>query len=144
MTSSVEYVGFLPRILATLIDSIVMAATTVPAMVAIYGFRYVEEGAHGFYGVADFAFSLIFPVAFSVFFWRYKKATPGKMFVSAEVVDEKTGGAISVRQSLVRYVATLLAIGAFGMGVLWICFDARRQGWHDKIAGTLVVKKRAT
>lgn len=141
MREPVSYVGFLPRLVAALVDTVVLAATTIPALVTIYGFRYLEEEPHGFYGPADIFFSLIFPIGFSVLFWRYSKATPGKMLVKAEVVDQKTGGAMTVHQSLVRYFASLLSVACLGVGVLWICFDARRQGWHDKIAGTVVVKK---
>ena len=42
--------------------------------------------------------------------------------------------------AVVRGLASLLSIGAFGIGCLWILRDAERQSWHDKIAGTYVVK----
>ena len=39
------------------------------------------------------------------------------------------------REILGRWVS----IGALGAGLAWVVFDGRRQGWHDKIAGTLVI-----
>ena len=42
--------------------------------------------------------------------------------------------------ALVRALAGLLSLAASGIGFLWILRDPERQGWHDKIAGTYVVK----
>ncbi|MGR3985112.1 MAG: RDD family protein, partial [Gammaproteobacteria bacterium] len=32
----------------------------------------------------------------------------------------------------------------FGLGLLWVAFDKRKQGWHDKLAGTVVIKRPRT
>ena len=41
---------------------------------------------------------------------------------------------------LLRYVGLLISIAIFFLGVIWAGFDRRKQGWHDKIAGTVVVR----
>ncbi len=81
----------------------------------------------------------------TVLFWRYRAATPGKMLIGARIVDAKTGNNISTLQSLIRYVAYYLSAFVFMLGFIWIGFDGRKQGWHDKIAGTVVIRiKRNT
>jgi uncharacterized RDD family membrane protein YckC len=68
------------------------------------------------------------------------------MLVSARVVDAKTGNSLSVGQSIGRYLAYFVSTIPLCLGFLWIAFDPRKQGWHDKLAGTVVVrsKQRAT
>jgi uncharacterized RDD family membrane protein YckC len=63
------------------------------------------------------------------------------MVVSAKVVDAKTGGPLSPGQSVLRYLGYFVALFPLGLGILWVAFDARKQGWHDKLAGTLVVRR---
>ena len=72
-------------------------------------------------------------------FWLKKQATPGKMAVSAKVVDA-TGNAMSVGQSIGRYFAYIVSIIPLGLGFIWVAFDSKKQGWHDKLVGTVVIK----
>ena len=72
-------------------------------------------------------------------FWLTKQATPGKMAVSIKIVDAKTGGTLSMGQSIVRYLGYFIATVPLGLGLLWVAFDAHKQGWHDKMAGSVVV-----
>jgi uncharacterized RDD family membrane protein YckC len=83
---------------------------------------------------------LLLPAILIVGFWMWKATTPGKMVVSAKIVDAKTLGEPSTGQLIVRYVGYFISAFVFGLGFLWVAFDKRKQGWHDKIAGTLVVK----
>jgi uncharacterized RDD family membrane protein YckC len=41
---------------------------------------------------------------------------------------------------MVRALACFISLIALGLGFFWIAFDAEKQGWHDKIAGTVVVR----
>jgi hypothetical protein len=68
------------------------------------------------------------------------QATPGKMAVSAKIVDAKTLGKPSTRQFINRYVAYCFSFIPLGLGFLWIAFDRQKRGWHDMLAGTLVIK----
>ncbi len=65
--------------------------------------------------------------------------TIGKWVAGVSVVDEegnKPGVALAIPREMVgRFVATI----TFGIGIIWVVFDKRHQGWHDKIAGTYVV-----
>jgi uncharacterized RDD family membrane protein YckC len=40
-----------------------------------------------------------------------------------------------------RYFAYFLSTIPLGLGLIWVAFDKRKQGWHDKLAGTVVIKK---
>jgi uncharacterized RDD family membrane protein YckC len=41
-----------------------------------------------------------------------------------------------------RYAGYFVALLPVGLGILWVAFDARKQGWHDKLAKTVVVRGR--
>lgn len=73
-------------------------------------------------------------------FWRLWQATPGKALLSLRVVDADTGKTLSVGQAAARYVCYILSMLPAGLGFIWVAFDRRKQGWHDKIAQTVVVR----
>jgi len=77
-----------------------------------------------------------------VVFWIYKQATPGKMAVSARVVDAKTGNTLTVGQSIGRYLGYFVSAIPLGLGLIWVAFDPKKQGWHDKLAGTVVIRSK--
>lgn len=64
------------------------------------------------------------------------------MAISAKIVDVKTGNAASTGQLIGRYFAYYLSLIPIGLGFVWVAFDARKQGWHDKLAGTVVIRKK--
>ena len=69
--------------------------------------------------------------------------TFGKRIIGIRVV-RADGALIDYKTAALRHcVGYLLAAFLFGLGLLWMLWDARQQGWHDKIAGTLVVKDEA-
>ena len=135
----VRYVGFWKRFVAFLIDSIVLMAIMVPLLAAVYGWSYFDTARTGFAGAWDFLVQVVLPAIAAILFWHYKGATPGKMAISAIIVDAQTGQPPSTKQSVVRYLAYFVSILPLFLGFAWIGFDARKQGFHDKIAGTLVI-----
>jgi uncharacterized RDD family membrane protein YckC len=140
---SLEYAGFWARVGAALIDTVVFVCVSVPLLVAIYGWVYFRHAVSGeSAGTADVLISWVGPAAFSIAFWLYKQATPGKLAVGARVVDAKTGGPITPVQSVVRYLGYFVSIIPLCLGLLWVAFDPRKQGWHDKLAGTVVVRSK--
>ena len=141
--AAVEYVGFWARVLATLIDTVLVLCVTLPLVIAVYGRSYFDASASGvIVGPADFIISWVLPAVAIVLFWFFRQATPGKMAISAQVVDARTGGRLSVGQSIVRYLGYFVSTIPFGLGLLWVAFDPKKQAWHDKIAGTVVIRKR--
>jgi len=64
--------------------------------------------------------------------------TPGKWVAGIVVVDsggQTPGPAAIPREMIGKFVSYLAA----GIGIFWLMLDPKRQGWHDKIAGTYVV-----
>jgi len=71
--------------------------------------------------------------------WLIMGATPGQLIMGQRVVDADGEPQLSLQQALSRWALAWVGLLAAGVGLLWMCFDARRQGWQDKLAGTLVV-----
>ncbi len=70
-----------------------------------------------------------------------KGQTPGKWVAGIIVVDED-GRVPGVAMAIPReMVGRVISVAAIGLGLVWIVVDGKRQGWHDKIAGTYVVRK---
>lgn len=140
---NVEYAGFWVRVGASLIDTVLVVLATVPLLIAFYGRSYFSGSNPGvFGGLANFLLSWVLPAVVIIVFWLTKQAAPGKMVFSARVVDARTGGTLSVGQSVGRYLGYFVSTIPFGLGLLWVAFDARKQGWHDKLAGTVVVRSK--
>lgn len=138
-----EYVGFWARVGASIIDTVLLLLVITPLLISIYGWAYFDAQQTQFVaGPADVLISWIFPAVVIIFFWLRKQATPGKMMVSARVVDAVTGNSLSTGQSIGRYLAYFVSTIPFGLGLLWVAFDAKKQGWHDKLAGTVVVRAK--
>ena len=51
-------------------------------------------------------------------------------------------GVPTLRQLVIRYLGYYVSTIPLGLGLIWVAFDARKQGWHDKMAGTVVVRSR--
>lgn len=141
--NSLEYVGFWPRVGASLVDTVFLLIVTVPLLVSIYGLAYYTDIDKPFIaGPADLLISWVFPAFAAILFWLYKQATPGKMMIAARIVDAKTGNTLTVGQSIVRYIGYFVAMLPLFLGIIWVAFDPRKQGWHDKLAGTVVVRPK--
>ena len=136
----VEYVGFWRRVWATIIDSILLMAVLFPPLISIYGWEYFDSTAL-IVGPADFFISWVLPAVVWVLLWRKYQATPGKLAISARIVDARTGRPATTAQYVARYLGYYVSLVFLGLGYIWVAFDDRRQGWHDKIAGTIVIRK---
>ncbi|MFN2565099.1 MAG: RDD family protein [Gemmatimonadaceae bacterium] len=135
------YAGFWIRLWAAIVDSLLWAVFAVPVLWAAYGPQAFQSDKF-IEGPVDFLVSNVFPAVATILFWVYKEATPGKMAVHARVVDARTGGHPSTGQYIGRYFAYFLSLLPLGLGFLWVAWDGRKQGWHDKLAATVVVRRR--
>ncbi len=139
----IEYAGFWVRVAASLIDTLLIVGITMPLLLAIYGRSYFSGSTAGtFPGLVNFLLSWVAPAVAAILFWLYKEATPGKMVFSARVVNAKTGNTLTLAQSVGRYLGYFVSIIPFGLGLLWVAFDPKKQGWHDKLAGTVVIRSK--
>jgi uncharacterized RDD family membrane protein YckC len=142
-TEELEYVGFWPRLWATLIDAVLILVVLMPLLSALYGPAYFVSNPFSGHS-ADVFMSFALPSLVVIAFWTGRSATPGKMAISARIMDERTGGPPSMGQLVGRYFGYLLSVIPFGLGLLWVAFDKKKQGWHDKLSGTIVVRVRRT
>ena len=132
------YVGFWNRTAAALIDSVLLLLVTLPIQQVLSGGELAMSGLQPT-GIRDLLVSYVLPAAAVLVFWKYRSATPGKMFMAAEIVDAATGGKPASRQLLIRYLGYYVSTLPLLLGLVWVAFDPRKQGWHDKLAGTVVV-----
>jgi uncharacterized RDD family membrane protein YckC len=137
-----NFAGFFRRLGATLIDVALIVLVTYPILIAIYGMEIFDYEKTGFVaGPADLLVSHVLPAAVTVWLWLRYRATPGKLAVRAYIVDAATGDPITLRQAVIRYIGYFISLIPLGLGYLWIAFDQKGQGWHDKLAGTVVIHR---
>jgi uncharacterized RDD family membrane protein YckC len=78
-------------------------------------------------------------LAYHIVLWSWKGTTVGGMICHLRVI-RVDGKSLRFVDALVRGLSGLFSMVVAGIGFLWILKDPERQGWHDKIAGTYVVK----
>ena len=136
-----EYAGFWVRVGAAIIDTLLLSIIILPVLTAVYGSAYWSSDRL-IQGPADFLVSWVAPAIAVVLFWIARQATPGKMALGIRIVDAETGGKPRNGQLVLRYLGYYVSMLPLFIGILWVAFDSRKQGWHDKIAGTVVVRTR--
>lgn len=139
LPANLEYAGFWIRLWATLVDLVIFSLWSMPVMYAVYG-DSLWSNQQLIMGPADILINWVLPTVTVILFWRRKQATLGKMAIGARIVDAQTGMDPSTRQDIVRYFGYLLSLLPLGIGYGCIVFDPRKQGFHDKLAGTVVVR----
>jgi uncharacterized RDD family membrane protein YckC len=78
-------------------------------------------------------------LAYHIGFWTWKGTTIGGIICQLRVV-RVTGEPLRFVDALVRAFTSLFSLAVLGLGCFWILKDPERQSWHDKVAGTYVVK----
>ncbi|HEY4080689.1 MAG TPA: RDD family protein [Burkholderiaceae bacterium] len=149
----ISYVGFWPRVGAALIDTIVVMVV-MEILLRILGLN-VEVAESVSLDASSLLLDVndphvllrlmvnhVLPAIAVVALWLRFGATPGKMAIGAHVVDAQTLGPLTTGQSIGRYLGYYVSTIPFCLGLIWVAFDARKQGWHDKLAGTVVIRKK--
>ena len=139
-----SYVGFWARVLAALIDTLWVTLLVSPLLALAYGTRYftLEYALSGRTDARELLISYGLPALAIIAFWRGRQATPGKMVIHAQIVDAQTLGPPTTGRLVIRYLGYFVSILPLCLGLLWVAFDPRKQGWHDKLAGTVVIRTR--
>ena len=96
----------------------IVTSDAIPAVSVVFGWLYMWAG------------------------WTFFGATPGKALWRLRVVTED-GGRLGAGRAALRCLGYALASLPVKLGLLPILWDARRQGWHDRIAGTVVLQHAA-
>jgi uncharacterized RDD family membrane protein YckC len=141
--NAAEYVGFWWRVLAYMIDYFVLL---VPSLIISF---ITTAGGSRSPSSAEVGLQLIGSVLNLVMGWLYhagmesstKQATLGKLACGL-VVTDMNGARLSFGRATGRYFAKILSALILCIGFIMVAFTQKKQGLHDMIASTLVVKKR--
>jgi len=126
--ASTTHIGFWKRFLAYYIDSLLLT---------FVGFGIGASGVGGDYVWAP---SLLVSGAYFVFFWvKQDGQTLGNKLLAIKVVRED-GKPLDVATAVIRYIGYIISGFVLNLGFLWVIWDKKKQGWHDKMAKTVVVK----
>ena len=79
-------------------------------------------------------------VVYLLFFWSLFSATPGKMVLGLKIVSAD-GQRLTVWKALVRLLGYLASALPLGIGFIMVAFDLNKRGFHDRIAGTYVMRR---
>jgi uncharacterized RDD family membrane protein YckC len=134
--AAANYGGFWIRVLAYIIDAILLAI--VGSVVNILFHANPSDTSSSGTGIAGLI-NFIIGIAYFVGFWSAWSATVGQRVLGLRVVDANTMQPITPGKAVLRYIGLVISFLVCFVGVIWVAFDPRKQGWADKIASTLVV-----
>jgi len=122
---------FWMRAIAFIIDGVVVAIPSYALSVVI-----LQQGPGGRYGI-----NVLLSLMYFAYFWSApeKGQTLGMSLFNLHVV-KADGSYLDGGKAFIRYIGLIVAQIPFGLGLLWAAFDPNKQGWHDKIAGTYVIR----
>jgi len=150
-----RYAGFWRRFIAYTIDGVIISIVFILLMtIAVMAFfaGTISGGSNAWIAKIEnpelmisctlwfWFFSTLTNIIYFTYFHGSTGRTPGKRLLDLQVVSVD-GGKISFGVAFLRSVGYLVSSIVFCLGYIWIGFDKRKQGWHDKIAGTIVIIK---
>jgi uncharacterized RDD family membrane protein YckC len=145
-TAAPTYGGFWIRFLALFLDGIIIGVVS-SALAPILGVGQIVTTTTGAGAVqinyTYNALGTLLGLLYFIGFWSFRGQTPGMIPFRLRVVRAADGSRPDWIVSLLRYVGLIISIIPLFLGLIWAAFDSRKQGWHDKIAGTLVIRDPA-
>jgi len=137
-----EYAGFWIRVVASIIDWVVLFIINMVLSFALLGTTMgmgtSDPGALGMSVVIYYLISLGIGISYyALMESSARQGTLGKMAVGIKVGDE-TGQRISGLNAVGRYLSKIISAIILCIGFIMVAFDVRKQGLHDKIASTTV------
>ena len=140
-----EAAGFGIRLVAAVVDSMILG---IPLLVAtlLWGTLALDGGdggprsvPEGSLAAVSIGFSLLC-LAYYVFFWGARGATPGKSLLGLSVQTDEGETPIGFQSAVVRVVGYLVSTLMLGLGFVMIAFSDDKRALHDRIAGTRVMR----
>jgi uncharacterized RDD family membrane protein YckC len=144
-----DYAGFVTRMVAFVTDRIIIALVLGGAAIFVdfaagtfqlkqaMGLQTLTAGlAAAIAAASGIGLAMIYDVGF----WVLAGQTPGKRLMGLLVV-RSNGARLKLGSALLRWVGYWVS-GILFLGFLWVLLDSKRQGFHDKLARTLVVYAR--
>jgi len=124
--------GFWIRFVALFVDGIILGIVTAIINIAL-NLNVTNRGG----------LQTLLGILYYTYFWSSSSPWPGQTIGNKLLnirVIKTDGSDLSITTALIRYVGLIISILAIFIGVIWAAFDPNKQGWHDKIAGTYVIK----
>ena len=131
-----NYAGFTKRFFAFIIDQICLGTVFfIP-----FGPLGHADDWHigGMWGIPALIHALVGMAYFVLLETSSWQGTLGKHLLGMKVVNESYQK-LSLQEAALRYLSKYLSDLILCLGYIWIIFDSKKQGWHDKIAGTYVI-----
>lgn len=116
---------FFDRVMAIVLDLVLVAIA----------YNFLDH----FWWMRDDSLFLVVFLGYHIAFWAWKGTTLGGVICNLRVV-RTNGEHLRFVDALVRGLSGVFSVVALGLGLFWMINDSYRQMWHDKIAGTVVVK----
>lgn len=142
------YGGFWIRLVAYIIDGVIVSIPTfVIAFILgiVIGLSSAASGnqpstaATNAAGTVGELIGVAISIGYFVYFWGVG-STLGMRLFKLRVADANTGQPIGFGRAGLRYVGLIVSTLVCYIGLIWAAFDSRKQGWHDKIATTVVLQ----
>jgi uncharacterized RDD family membrane protein YckC len=147
----IEFAGHGARLVAYLLDTVLLSILLIVALIVGGGFivsgatyvgsRMTVMGPNAGLGFFIIFIAVILSVIYWLFFWARGGQTPGMRVFGLHVVRDRDGSRIGWGTAILRLIGMYVASTVFYLGFVWIFIDKRRRGWHDLIAGTVVIKR---
>ncbi|OLC26075.1 MAG: hypothetical protein AUG06_12375 [Actinobacteria bacterium 13_1_20CM_2_65_11] len=149
------FAGFWIRVLARLIDGLIIGIpfSILFGLLAAFGGLFAsnssssnqsaQTAAFTLFGGAFlllYLFAIVVSIGYWIYFWGTTGETLGMRLLRLRIVDANTGGPIGYGRAAIRLLMTFVNTWACYIGWIWVAFDPRKQGWHDKVANSVVIR----
>jgi uncharacterized RDD family membrane protein YckC len=166
-TPPVKYATFNTRVIASLLDISLVLIVSLPVKEVVMPYLFApvntqhvaqvmnsntrtiadmwqlliqEKGIERF--IASNVMDVFFIGLYIIPCWLYCSTTLGKIVTRIEVRDAATGGPMTRHQCFRRFFGYIVSGVPLTLGFMWVLTNRKRRGWHDYIAGTVVVVKQ--
>ena len=150
-----RYGGFLRRLFAFFVDMAILCfVSLILFLFGLLALRLRDDAINlvpacstdlthgmGIFVLLYLIASFLAGMTYFTWFHGISGKTPGKMLLGLRVI-QASGDPMTLGIAFLRWVGYLISGPVLFLGFLWIAFDGRKQGWHDKIAATVVIRGR--
>jgi uncharacterized RDD family membrane protein YckC len=148
------YAGFWIRLVARFIDVLILG---IPFAILFFVFLAIggalartsdtsnqnaqgaAAAAFGGFFILLYLFAVAVQIGYWIYFWGTTGSTLGMRLLRLRVIDANNGGPIGYGRAAVRFLMSIVNTWACYIGWIWVAFDPRKQGWHDKVANSVVI-----
>lgn len=136
------------RLVAYIVDGLIQFGVAVVLFLVVsvlfLGAASTESNAASGAAIGGFVLVILFLILFTIvyfpWFWARGGQTPGMKLMRIRVVRDADGGPVSAGSAILRLIGYWVNQAVFYIGFIWIFIDKRHRGWHDLIAGTVVIQ----